>query len=170
MIVTIRLFILYFIIAAVSSAVQFACTLPRVKPFPSTDLPVYQSQKKIVKQGYTIVPTPFGPIPSIYFGYDRNSDLKHDNSSEKGTGIDIIEYKMLKKDSTWRWQPYMIFIDDNFDGVADRLFLDSNLDGSLDKIYYIASRGLIMDSLKFKKFKPWQINPHPLKSPNFDTT
>lgn len=167
-IVTIRLFILYFIVAAVSSAVQFACTLPGVKPVPSTNLPVYQSQKKIVKQGYTMVPTPFGPIPSIYFGYDRNSDLKPGHSSEKGKGIDIVEYKMLKKDGTWRLQPYMIFIDDNFDGIADRLFLDSNLDGSLDKIYYIASRGLIMDRLKFKKFKPWQENLHPLKPPNFD--
>ncbi len=167
-IVTIRLFILYFIIAAVSSAVQFACTLPEVKSFPSTNLPEYQSQKKIVKQGYTIVPTPFGSIPSIYFGYDRNSDLKSGHSSEKGKGIDIVEYKMLKKDGTWRLQPYMIFIDDNFDGIADGLFLDSNLDGSLDKIYDIASRGLIMDRLKFKKFKPWQKNLHPLKPPNFD--
>ena len=169
MIVTIRLFILYFIIAAVSSAIQFACTLPEMKPFPSINLPEYQSQKKIVKQGYAIVPTPFGSIPSIYFGYDRNNDFKPSHSSEKGTGIDIIEYKMLKKDSTWKWQPYMIFSDDNFDGVADRLFLDSNLDGSLDKIYYIASRGLIMGRLKFKKFKPWPENLHPLKPPNFDT-
>jgi len=75
---------------------------------------------------------------------------------------------MLKKDGAWSWQPYMIFIDDNFDGVADRLFLDSNLDGSLDKIYYITSRGLTMDRLKFKKFKPWPENPHPLKPPKFD--
>jgi len=167
-IVTIRLFILFFIIAAVSSAVQFACTLPGVKPFSNTDLPVYQSQKKIVKQGYTVVPTAFGPIRSIYFGYDRNSDFKPGHSSKKGKGIDIIEYKMLKKDDTWRWQPYIIFSDDNFDGIADRLFLDSNLDGSLDKIYFITSKGLIMGRLKFKKFKPWQENLHPLKPPNFD--
>ena len=115
-----------------------------------------------------MVPTPFGPIPSIYFGYDRNSDLKPGHSSGNGTGIDIIDYKMLKKDGTWRWQPYMIFIDDNFDGIADKLFLDSNLDGSLDKIHYIVSRGFIMDRLKFKKFKPWQENLHPLKPPKSD--
>ena len=167
-IVTIRFFILYFIIAA-SSAVQFACTLQGVKPFPNTDLPVYQSQIKIVKQGYTMVPTPFGPIRSIYFGYNRNNDFKPGHSSKKGKGIDIIEYKMLKKDGTWIWQPYMIFSDDNFDGIADRLFLDSNLDGSLNKIYYIASKGLIMGRLKFKRFKPWPENLHPLKPTNFDT-
>jgi len=168
MTVTIRSLTLYFIIAA-SSAVQFSCTLPKVKPFTCTDLPVYLSQKKIVKQGYAIVPTPFGPIPSIYFGYDRNSDLRPGHSSEKGAGIDIIEYKMLKKNGTWSWQPYMIFSDDNFDGIADRLFLDSDLDGSLDKIYYIASRGLIMGRLKFKKFKPWPKNLHQLKPRRFDT-
>jgi len=76
---------------------------------------------------------------------------------------------MLKKDGAWIWQPYMIFSDDNFDGIADRLFLDSNLDGSLNKIYYIASKGLIMGRLKFKRFKPWPENLHPLKPTNFDT-
>ena len=167
MAVTIRSLTLYFIIT-VSSAVQFSCTLPKVKPFTSTDLPVYLSQKKIVKQGYAIVPTPFGPIPSVYFGYDRNGEFKSGNSVERGKGVDIIEYKMLKKYGTWRWEPYMIFSDDNFDGIADRLFLDSNLDGSLDKIYYIASRGLVMNRLKFKKFKPWPENLQPLKPPKFD--
>ena len=165
MTLTIRSLTLYFIIAA-SSAVHFSCTLAKVKPFTCTDLPEYLSQNKIVQQGYVTVPTPFGPIPSVYFGYDRNGDLKPGRSSEKGTGIDIIEYKMLKKDSTWRWQPYMVFSDDNFDGIADRLFLDSDLDGSLDKTYYIVSRHLIMGRIKFK---PWPENLHQLKPPNFDT-
>ena len=80
----------------------------------------------------------------------------------------MIEYKMFKKDGTWRWEPYMIFSDDNFDGIADRLFLDSDLDGSLDKIYFIASKGLIMGRLKFKKFKPWPENLHPLKADDFN--
>ena len=167
MTVAIRSVILCLIIAA-SSAVQFSCTLPKVKPFICTNLPVYFSQKKIVKQGYATVPTPLGPIPSIYFGYDRNGDFKSGHSFEKGKGIDIIEYKMLKKDRSWRWQPYMIFSDDNFDGIADRLFLDSDLDGSLDKIYCIASRQLIMGRIKFKKFRPWPENLHQLKPPNFD--
>lgn len=167
MTVEIRLLTLFFIIAALS-ALQFSCTLPQVKPFTCTGLPAYLSQKKIVQQGYATVPTPFGPIPSIYFGYDRNGDFKSGNSFERGKGIDIIEYKMLKKNGTWSWQPYIIFSDDNFDGIADRLFLDSNLDGSLDKIYYIASRGLIMDKLKFNEFKPWQENLHPLKPHAFD--
>jgi len=80
-----------------------------------------------------------------------------------------MEYKMLNKDGTWRWQPYMIFSDDNFDGIADRLFLDSDLDGSLDKTYYIASRHLIMGRLKFNKFKPWPENLRPLKHTKFNT-
>jgi len=165
----IRSVILCFIIAALS-AVQFSCTLPKVKPFILSDLPAYLSQKKIVKQGYATVPTPFGPIPSVYFGYDRNGDFKSGHSFEKGKGIDIIEYKILKKDRSWRWEPYMIFSDDDFDGIADRLFLDSDLDGSLDKIYYIASRHLIMVRIKFKKFKPWPENLYQLKPPSFNRT
>jgi len=128
----------------------------RSKPFGGKDLPKYRSQKNIVKQGYTVVPSPYGPLPSIYFGYDRNRDLRTSGSAKNDQGIDIIEYKILRNDGTWNRQPYLVFSDDDFDGIADRLFLDSNLDSALDKIYDIELEGLIMNKITFKKFKPWK--------------
>jgi len=101
---------------------------------------------------------------SIYFGYDRNRDLQSGGSGKIGGGIDIIEYKIIKSDGTWNWQPFLVFSDDNFDGLADRLFLDSDLDGVLDKMYDVALKGFIMDKITFEKFKPWQGN-QPLEMP-----
>ena len=147
------------IILVLLPSIQLSCTSLGLKPFPGKDLPTYRSQKNIVKQGYEVVPSPYGPLPSIYFGYDRNRDLRPSISAKNGQGIDIIEYKMLRNDGTWDRQPYLVFIDDDFDGRADRLFLDSDLDGSLDKIYDIALEGLIMNKITFKKFMPWQRKP-----------
>lgn len=142
-------------ISIVISSVHISCTLLGLKPSPTEDLPIYKSQIKIVKQGYITVPSPYGPIPSIYFGYNRNRDLRLSGSAKNNQGIDIIEYKMIKKDGGWNWQPYLVFSDDNFDGIVDRFFLDSNLDGALDKIYDIALEGLKINRIIFKKFKPW---------------
>lgn len=112
-----------------------------------------------------MVPSPYGLLPSIYFGYDRNRDLRPGGSVKNNQGIDIVEFKILRNDGTWDRQPYLVFSDDDFDGIADRLFLDSNLDGALDKIYDIALEGLIMNKITFKKFKPWQRKP-PVELPH----
>ena len=151
--------IVLLIILILLSSIQLSCTSLRFKPLPGKDPPTYRSQKNIVKQGYQVVPSPYGPLPSIYFGYDRNRDLRSDASAKNDQGIDIIEYKILRNDGTWKRHPYMVFSDDDFDGIADRLFLDSNLDSVLDKIYDIGLEGLIMNKIKFKKFKPWQRKP-----------
>ena len=151
-------------ISVVISSVQISCTLVGLKTYPNEDLPIYKSQKNIVKQGFTAVPSPYGPIPSVYFGYKRNRDLRLKEYAKNNQGIDIIEYKMLKKDGGWNWQPYLVLSDDNFDGIADRLFLDSNLDGSLDKIYDIASEGIIINRITFKKIRPWH-REQPVEQP-----
>ena len=155
-------------ISVLISFIQTSCALVGQKPYPNEDIPIYTSQINIVKQGYTLVPSPYGPIPSIYFGYKRNRDLRLSEYTKNKQDIDIIEYKILRKNGSWNWQPYLIFSDDNFDGIADRLFLDSNLDGALDKIYDISSEGLIIDRITFKKFKPWQRN-QPTEMPEIDT-
>jgi len=155
-------------ISVLIASIQMSCALVGQKPYPNDDLPIYTSQINIVKQGYILVPSPYGTIPSIYFGYKRNRDLRMSEYAKNNQDIDIIEYKMLEKDGSWNWQPYLIFSDDNFDGIADRLFLDSNLDGSLDKIYDISSEGLIIDRITFKKFKPWQ-RKQPIELPEIDT-
>jgi hypothetical protein len=157
--IRILLRIVLLIILVLLPSIQLSCTSLGLKPFPGKDLPTYRSQKNIVKQGYTVVPSPYGPLPSIYFGYDRSRDLRTSGSAKNAQDIDIIEYKILKNDGTWNRQPYLVFSDDDFDGIADRLFLDSNLDGTLDKIYDIALEDLIMNKITFKKFKPWQRKP-----------
>ena len=146
------------------SLVQISCTLTGLKPYPDEGLPIYKSQKNIVKQGYAVVPSPYGPIPSVYFGYKRKRHLGPSESPNNYQNVDIIEYKILKKEGGWNWHPYLVFSDDNFDGIVDRLFLDSNLDGSLDKTYNIAIEGLIINEISFKKFKPWH-RKQPIKLP-----
>ena len=157
--------IVLLIFLVVLPSIQLSCTSLGLKPFPGEDVPKYRSQKNIVKQGYTVVPSPYGPLPSIYFGYNRNRDFRPSASAKNDQGIDIIEFKILKKEGVWDKQPYLVFSDDDFDGIADRLFLDSNLDGALDKIYDIALEGLIMNKITFKKFKPWQWKP-PVELPH----
>ena len=157
--------IVLLIILVLLPSIQLSCTSLGLKPFPGEDLPKYRSQKNIVKQGNTVVPSPYGLLPSIYFGYDRNRDLRPGGSVKNNQGIDIVEFKILRNDGTWDRQPYLVFSDDDFDGIADRLFLDSNLDGALDKIYDIALEGLIMNKITFKKFKPWQRKP-PVELPH----
>jgi hypothetical protein len=156
-------------IAVVISSVEISCARVGQKPYPNEDRPIYTSQMNIVKQGYMVVPSPYGPIASIYFGYKRKRDLRPHGHPNNNQGIDIIEYKMLKKDGGWNWQPYLVLSDDNFDGIVDRLFLDSNLDGALDKIRDIALEGLKINSVTFKTFNPWQGKPPgelPANSPN----
>jgi hypothetical protein len=156
--------IIFLIVCVVLPAVNLSCARPARESVPPADFPLYRSQKKIVKQGYTEVPTPYGPRRSIYFGYDRNRDLQRGGSGKIGGGIDIIEYKIIKSDGTWHWEPFLVFSDDNFDGIADRLFLDSDLDGFLDKMYDVALKGLVMDKITFEKVKPWQ-GDQPLELP-----
>lgn len=156
--------IFFLVISAVITSVHISCTLPGLKPYPNQDLPVYRSQKEIVKQGFTAVPSPYGPIPSVYFGYKRSRNLCKSEYAKDKLCIDIIEYKKLKKDGGWNWKPYLVFVDDNFDGFADRLFLDSNLDGSFEKISNIASESIIINRIAFKGFKPWR-RKQPVETP-----
>lgn len=114
----------------------------------------YTSQKQIVFQGFAEVPTPFGNVKSVYFGYDRDGRYVTDMNGKK-THIDLIEFKQIIS-SGWKYNPFIIFIDDNFDGYADRLILDSNLDGSLDKYYNIKSKKLSMNKINFKEMNPWK--------------
>jgi hypothetical protein len=150
---------------AIASACT-SCTLPGLKSYELEGVPVYASQKEIVKQGFTAVPSPFGSIPSVYFGYKRNRNPSQNETAKANLIVDIIEYKILKEDGGWNWKPYLIFSDDNFDGIADRLFLDSNLDGSLDKIYNIASKGVIINRITFESFEPWLMKK-PIKMPGY---
>lgn len=74
----------------------------------------YNSQERIVKQGFTIVPAPQGEIKSIFFGYDRNGDYSSNSNRLIGKGIDLIEYKEMINNNRWKFNPFLIICDENF--------------------------------------------------------
>ena len=123
----------------------------------------YNSQQRIVLQGFALVPTPLGGKPTIYFGYDRNKDLRTDPVTGLRTGIDLIEFKLMRSNGTWAWEPFLMFVDDDFDGMADRIFLDRNFDGDLDRIHNIDSKRLKMDDINFQELSPWLKHSDPFQ-------
>jgi hypothetical protein len=115
----------------------------------------YKSQERIVRQGFTIVPTPQGEIKSIFFGYDRNGDYSSSSNRLIGRGIDLIEYKKMLDDNKWTLNPFLIICDDNFDGFADKIFLDTDFNSSLDINYKLKYGYLKMDYINFEQFRPF---------------
>jgi hypothetical protein len=135
---------------------------------PHLDLPEdYVSQKRIVLQGFCLVPTPYGHKPSVYFGYDRDSKTKtHPDNSNKST-IDLIEFKLLKETGVWSWYPLLIFTDDDFDGYADRLFVDADFNNVIDKVYDIKKKKIKMEEIKFDEISPWRLKNNGSKTDIF---
>lgn len=120
----------------------------------------YISQKEIVLQGFCVVPTPEGEKACIYFGYDRDKRLiLLDNLNN--VSVDLIEFKLLKPDRSWKWEPLLVFVDDNFDGYANRMFLDKDFDGAFDTIYEITDKKVVMDENFFLEILPWESLTHP---------
>lgn len=115
----------------------------------------YKSQERIVRQGFTIVPTPQGEIKSIFLGYDRNRDYSSSSNRLIGSGIDLIEYKKMLDDNKWTLNPFLIICDDNFDGFADKIFLDTDFNSSLDINYKLKYGYLKMDYINFEQFRPF---------------
>jgi len=118
---------------------------------PSFDLPAYQSQKRIKTQGFKIVPTPSGAQPSVYFGYDRNHDATDMRKPQNYNGIDLLEFKALQPGGGWQRQAFLIFSDDDFDGIADRILLDSNGNGRLDVSRNIKEKEIRMERIDFNR-------------------
>jgi hypothetical protein len=116
----------------------------------------YKSQERIVRQGFTIVPTPQGEIKSIFLGYDRNGDYSSNSNRLIGRGIDLIEYKKMLDGNKWTLNPFLIICDDNFDGFADKIFLDTDFNSSLDINYKLKYGFLKMDNINFERFRPFQ--------------
>ena len=106
-------------------------------------------------QGQALIPTHRGDKPSVYFGYDRNRGLEKSISNPNNTRVDLVEYKLMLDDGSWSWEPILVFIDDNFDGVADRIFIDGDLNGTLDSVFDIKSKMIKMDEINFQEINPW---------------
>lgn len=138
------------------------CSSPQFNPHfheSTSKLPKYKSQKIIKWQSYATILSPYGGLPAVVFGYDRNNDSDSPKSnSMRRKGIDTFEAKLINSDGYWVWYPFLILSDDDYDGIIDRLFLDSNLDCLIDAIYDIRDKNLTIDGIEFQKFSPWRIS------------
>ncbi|MDJ0720661.1 MAG: hypothetical protein QNJ04_03480 [Desulfobacterales bacterium] len=119
----------------------------------------YESQKRIVRQGFIRVPVPEGEWASVFFGYDRNRDYNAQASRGKGRGIDLVEYKRLRPDGHWEFPPFLILVDADFDGFVDWVCLDHDRDQQLDDVYAPDSVAIHFDRIDFNQFKPFAGQP-----------
>lgn len=144
-------FLILMSIAAVSTECSHLSAPMTVDPFA---LPGgYISQQRIVLQGFSIVPTLHGDKAAVYFGYDRDKRyvLHSDNTV---VAVDLIEFKLIESDGTWRWEPFVVISDDDFDGYADRIFVDADLDGVFEKIFDIRNEKLAIDKINYREISP----------------
>ena len=139
-------------LALTTAGCSYFVTQIKTDPFA---LPInYISQERVVLQGFSSVPTRHGDKTAIYFGYDRDRQFAMHSDNAK-VAVDLIEFKLLTTDGTWRWEPFAVISDDDFDGYADRLFLDADFDGTLESIFDICSEKLAIDKIGFTEINPW---------------
>lgn len=137
--------------------VLFSCTSVFHQPhdIAAAIKPGYESQKRIVKQGWCRVPTGKGEVRAVYFGYDRNRDYRSDPITGERQGVDLIEYKKTRSDGSWEFTPFMVIADDDFDGAADRMWIDDDQDGEFEETYELKGHGIKMDEIVFFEVSPW---------------
>jgi len=109
-----------------------------------TKPPEYKPLTNLIGQSFKNVETKDGSVVRcIFFKYDRNSDSKPD----------LLEVRLLKPTKegyqTWDKHPYMFFVDDDFDGYADRWFIDNGKekDGIYDRVEDLTDLNLSMEEL-----------------------
>lgn len=123
--------------------------------FDPDGLDDYESQKQIVRQGFARVPVSEDEWFAIFFGYDRNRDYSTQLSRDKGRGIDLHEYKRLLPDGHWEMTPFLVLVDQNFDGYVDWVCLDQDRDASFDAVYAPVKASVHFDRIDFSLFKPF---------------
>jgi hypothetical protein len=121
----------------------------------------YESQKRIVRQGFARVPVGDGEWDAIFFGYDRNRDYSAQAPRDKGRGIDLLEYKRLQPDGHWEFPAFLILVDVDFDGYVDWVCLDYDRDAALDAVYAPRPATIQFDRIDFRHFQPFHDYPPP---------
>ncbi len=122
-----------------------------------TNLPDYKSLSNLVGQGSGYVKTKEGNyVKCLYFHHDR--DL-YNPVSKSSKGVDLIEYRLLKLTEIgrpmWDKHPYIIIVDDDFDGFADREFVDNGevKDGIFDEVNDLKGNGINMNHFDHKSYR-----------------
>ncbi|MGD9332816.1 MAG: hypothetical protein PVJ53_16000 [Desulfobacterales bacterium] len=107
----------------------------------------YQTQKRIVWQGTLTVNHGVDIVRLIYFGYDRNGDLKPLSKATVCRGVDLLEYKCRLPDGHWDYRPFLILSDDNFDCYAERALYDCDGDGIFEHVTEISGPTISLESI-----------------------
>jgi hypothetical protein len=145
------------IIAAVMAMGFYGCAA--LGQFHPDVLNEYESQKRIVRQGFARVPVPEGEWEAIFFGYDRNRDYRARPPRDTGRGIDLLEYKRLLPGGHWEFRPFLVLVDENFDGYVDWVCLDYDRDARLDAVYAPSAAPIHFDRIDFRHFRPFENLP-----------
>jgi hypothetical protein len=109
-----------------------------------------------VRQGYTHVPTPQGPRPAVFFGYDRNRDMQPAGRRSVRRGVDLLEYKQMRAEGGWDFIPFLIVVDDDFDGVVDRIFVDRDPPAGVDTAYDVQWLEMSIDRVDLEIMRPFR--------------
>lgn len=110
----------------VSAAIAASLTLTPMLKAESVDLkaPDYKPLSNLIGQADKDYPTQDGMWPCAVLLYDRDEDGK----------TDLVEVRrMNEKGDWWEDKPYVILVDDDFDGLVDRVLVDIERDGKFDK-------------------------------------
>ncbi len=142
-------------------AISFLLTLgclgcAAMNRFDPDVLDEYQSQKRIVRQGFARVPVHEDEWEAIFFGYDRNRDYSAQTSRTKGRGVDLLEYKRLRPNGHWELSPFLILVGVDFDGFVDWVCLDHDHDREFDDVYALPAAEIHFDRIDFRHFKPFE--------------
>ncbi len=144
--IPLQLLVLVIIQSLIAAIVGCSSLVPNFNENRFEQKPQYTSQKRIILQGRIMKKTSQGPRNFIYFGYDLNMAKRKSTDKSK---VNLIEFKMLKDDGSWYWEPFMIVCDDRLNGFADRLFFDFDLDGITDEVYDVSNQTLTMEAHNF---------------------
>jgi len=119
-----------------------------------TTLPEYG--RGTVGQGYKYVMTKEGKAMfCVHLDHDRNGDAGYYGNGFEG--IDVIEYKVIKQTDEGiglEKHPYIVIVDDDFDGWADREFIDNGKvrDGIFDEVNDLKDEKINMNSFNYNRY------------------
>jgi hypothetical protein len=131
-----------------------ACSLNR--PVDTTQPMGYTSQKRIVRQGYARVWTPHGERAAVFLGYDRNRDMQTGGRWSTRRGVDLVEYKYLNDAGGWDYIPFLLVVDDNFDGVVERILVDRDPPAGVDAVYDVQDLEMSIDRIDLHVLRPFR--------------
>jgi len=131
-----------------------ACSLNR--PVDTTQPMGYTSQKRIVRQGYARVWTPHGERAAVFFGYDRNRDMQAGGRWSTRRGVDLVEYKYLNDAGGWDFIPFLLVVDENFDGVVERILVDRHPPAGVDAVYDVQDLEMSIDRIDLHVLRPFR--------------